>query len=953
MADDGSWPGLDAVYTRLRQLDPFHPVTMAIAGAGDAWRDTYLRGADVIQPENYPAEPSTAFLTVQVLSRFPFDWNPRVTCAMAWAAVPGGTSTSSFRVQLYNAVAAGATGDIWFAHRSLPGEWNEPGPLLDESGVLAKEMMQLTPALLSSEVGRAAQPRLTSVRGVSQSGQPALIHALARREASGCVHVIVANNLNEPVQATIAFALGTRGIYESAGQVTRGLVPFEKTPASARVITVNNGSLTEWMGSWSTQVFRFNGTSACAAPTAAVVPAASQPKQLVSNGGFEQSLSYVAAPSGWSCEVSRASDRACFATAEVAHTGRRAGRFTTGEDFGSLRIWVPAKGIKSGQHAFEAWVRADQDGQLVSLYSVVPAPSSRTSTTSWPPLVPEKLLASIVVGTNWTALIASVTMQEDMVLLIGVSKAGVIWLDDVSVIRTTDAGMSLRPHGATVKTDDTIIGDPAAALQAKIDAAIVAKSSLVLVAAGRYDFGNRTFLVEDAANLEIRAGGHVELIFWQHLGGVMFRRCVNVTFNGANASGASGFHVDRSPPPFAQMTVTKVLAKNAVEFTLDGDAQDPLLLTCDDDPSIPPSGGQDCTHTYWWVAGSRAPDGRLGSRGLPGGNGGAVTPQMLKRLGPKRYSATLRQAVNVGDQVVMTIWRGFTYVVSNSSRVITQDVAVHAGGYMAIAEMDGRGGHVYRRVQLIPRNGRLLSSNADGFHSSDMDYAPLFDNVHLNSMGDDYFNFQTSLLFVMGVKSAADGGQLLTVFHPHVSDQPDDVAKITDEWYGTTEPLLRVRGGEELLVYDPVTMTPMGDGKVTTAGFGARLLSPTSDLSSPLAKAANALYQVTSDGQRCKPSSPQPCVPYNFPSFTKQHYPQQRWRASVYEVALDARTPLPLQARPGAMAAVSYVLQISKTQSTGARVINSLFEDSTAFFGRWKSSHSLLQNCTFRCVLWP
>ena len=122
VADDGSWPGLDAVYTRLRQLDPYHSITMAIAGAGDSWRDTYLRGADIIQPENYPARPSLAYETVEVLSRFPFDWKPRITCAMGWADRAGGSSVPSFRVQLYNAVAAGATGDIWFAHRSLPGE---------------------------------------------------------------------------------------------------------------------------------------------------------------------------------------------------------------------------------------------------------------------------------------------------------------------------------------------------------------------------------------------------------------------------------------------------------------------------------------------------------------------------------------------------------------------------------------------------------------------------------------------------------------------------------------------------------------------------------------------------------------------------------------------------------------------------------------------------------------
>ena len=40
--------------------------------------------------------------------------------------------------------------------------------------------------------------------------------------------------------------------------------------------------------------------------------------------------------------------------------------------------------------------------------------------------------------------------------------------------------------------------------------------------------------------------------------------------------------------------------------------------------------------------------------------------------------------------------------------------------------------------------------------------------------------------------------------------------------------------------------------------------------------------------------------------------------------------------------------QIAKTQTVGAIVKDSLFEDSVAFYGRWKSSHSVLHNCTFR-----
>ena len=57
------------------------------------------------------------------------------------------------------------------------------------------------------------------------------------------------------------------------------------------------------------------------------------------------------------------------------------------------------------------------------------------------------------------------------------------------------------------------------------------------------------------------------------------------------------------------------------------------------------------------------------------------------------------------------VWKGFTYVISNSSTVTTEDVSVHAGGYMAVAEMDGPGAHVYRNLKVVPRNGRIISSN--------------------------------------------------------------------------------------------------------------------------------------------------------------------------------------------------------------------------------------------------
>ena len=81
-------------------------------------------------------------------------------------------------------------------------------------------------------------------------------------------------------------------------------------------------------------------------------------------------------------------------------------------------------------------------------------------------------------------------------------------------------------------------------------------------------------------------------------------------------------------------------------------------------------------------------------------------------------------------------------------------------------------------------------------------------------------------------------------------------------------------------------------GRVKTKA-SAVLLSPATDQNSTLGKRADALFGITKSGQGCTSKSKQPCVPYNFPSFSKQNYEQQRLRSSVYSLELE--TPPPKQ----------------------------------------------------------
>ena len=387
-------------------------------------------------------------------------------------------------------------------------------------------------------------------------------------------------------------------------------------------------------------------------------------------------------------------------------------------------------------------------------------------------------------------------------------------------------------------------GDPAAALQARIDAAIVSGTNLVSVPAGEYYFGNRTLLVQDARDLAIMAEGPVTFWFTNTDGGVMLRRCVNVTLSGA--SKLEPLRIDRSPPPFAQGTVTALLpsAKGGgrMVFTLDADSPDPRAIRPARTTNGPKPNAGVCRT---WTKGSRPADGRNNSRGLPvaglpkGDLGACFDLHTIEQIGPRNFTAPNKGA-SIGDQFVFYVWKGFTYVIANSSRVITQDVAIHASGDMAVSEMDGEGGHTYRRLKVLARNGRLVAGIADGLHTSDLDHGSIVEDCHLSGLLDDYFNVQTTMLLVLEVD-----GTTVTLVHPHTSDQAgdfgDDGKPVTDQWYGTTEPLSRVRAGEELIFYDPVDFREMGRVKTMRA---ASLLSPAVNQSTQLNLRGQALYNA-------------------------------------------------------------------------------------------------------------
>jgi hypothetical protein len=215
-------------------------------------------------------------------------------------------------------------------------------------------------------------------------------------------------------------------------------------------------------------------------------------------------------------------------------------------------------------------------------------------------------------------------------------------------------------------------GDPAAALQRQIDAAIAAKDDSLSIPAGDYRFGNRTLIIQDATDLVIQAAGPVTIWFSNHHGGFVLRRCTNVSILGAGPG--QPLRLDRSPPPWSQGTVTSAGSGSFFEFTLDGDSADPRTMQ-----PVGYNGGMIGPECTAWTKGARASDhkDRPWSRGLPDSKAACFDNTKLTELGARHFRAPVLNskrggAPAVGDQFVMYAWKGMTYVVANSSAVLTQ-----------------------------------------------------------------------------------------------------------------------------------------------------------------------------------------------------------------------------------------------------------------------------------------
>lgn len=346
----------EAAYRRLKELDPWHPVTMVFCQSAAALR--YSKGMDICMTDPYPIPNGPITQVVDFCERIRGDLSDCMPLWVVPQAFGGGEwwrrepSRQEERAMTYLALIHGARGIQYFIRRPVVGNPTSPD-LWSECRRLMLELSQLVPALSSAEAGpaaRAAQPQ---------------VHVAAFRER-GAVTVLCANVANQPLPLELTL--------EGMDWSGEAEVLFEN-----RRVAVANGKLTDAIEPFGTRAYRLQVEPA-PADLATLADG-----NLFSNPSFEEAHN-VGTPDGSYLSIPRDKGASWYVDPRTAAHGRQ-----------SLRLQAPADGESIGLRPFpitlepgkryrlSVWARGERDGQrfALSLDAVDGQQAEHTLTTDW------------------------------------------------------------------------------------------------------------------------------------------------------------------------------------------------------------------------------------------------------------------------------------------------------------------------------------------------------------------------------------------------------------------------------------------------------------------------------------------------------------------------------------------------------------------------------------------
>jgi len=332
---------LERSYRIIRELDPYHPITIVFMAPHRAV--DYRNAMDIVMTDPYPIPNDPPGVVLGFLRTLEDAFGPAMPMWLVpqcfggneyWTREP---TPGELRVMTCLGLIEGVTGVQYFIRRELTG--NPKSPVLwHECSRIALETAQLTPFFLSHE----ARPRVASADEAVRAG--------AWRDR-GMVLVMAVNTENQP-RATSVLVEGVD--YEGPVDVL-----FEnRTVKSAAGPGVRIDDIIDGYGA------RFYQIPVGPFPREDLAP---HPHNLLVDPSFEKSVCPGTAD-GFYVSVGNARGATCFLDSRVARHGRHSLRLNAiaqGESV-TLNPFLPS--VRSGKtHRLSVWAKAAPRGEMPRL----------------------------------------------------------------------------------------------------------------------------------------------------------------------------------------------------------------------------------------------------------------------------------------------------------------------------------------------------------------------------------------------------------------------------------------------------------------------------------------------------------------------------------------------------------------------------------------------------------
>ena len=124
---------------------------------------------------------------------------------------------------------------------------------------------------------------------------------------------------------------------------------------------------------------------------------------------------------------------------------------------------------------------------------------------------------------------------------------------------------------------------------------------------------------------------------------------------------------------------------------------------------------------------------------------GATDGRTFTAVMPAMLGSNGSSIAQVGDFLTYSGRDWYTLVIANSSNVTTSGLTIHSSSGFTIVELDGECGHTYQNVNVVRRDGYMIASNGDVFHSSDCAKGATIEDSTFEASLDDFYNVHTTV----------------------------------------------------------------------------------------------------------------------------------------------------------------------------------------------------------------